>query len=305
MLTLNLVYPDKSDIQYTLNKYPDGQQDLTILGWEKGGPFEWEEVVKAYPITIKSRLNSFKDLELIVCAKKILDDLGFNNITLYVPYFLGSRSDRKFQEGGVHYLKDVICPIINSLKFDEVIVLDPHSDVLEACINNFRKESNLKVVEFALWNLYKEKAISPKQTISETLNCILVSPDAGASKKIYKLAEQIGYNGDIITCSKDRDADGKLTKCVVPKFDYKKDVIIIDDIFDYGKTFTNILEEINKNTCDLISPIGKKYLVVTHSIQEEGLIKASKLFDCIYTTNSYQDLMPDTRSLVKQFNVFN
>jgi hypothetical protein len=28
---------------------------------------------------------------------------------IYVPYFLGARSDRKFTEGGINYLKDVIC----------------------------------------------------------------------------------------------------------------------------------------------------------------------------------------------------
>ena len=68
----------------------------------------------------------------------------------------------------------------------------------------------------------------------KTLN--LVSPDAGASKKIYKLAEQIGYEGDIITCSKDRDIDGKLTRTIVPLnfTELEKDFIIIDDICVVG-----------------------------------------------------------------------
>ena len=56
---------------------------------------------------------------------------------------------------------------------------------------------------------------------------ILISPDAGANKKIFKVAEQIDYEGDIITCSKHRDVDGKLTKTFVPELPINKDVIII------------------------------------------------------------------------------
>jgi phosphoribosylpyrophosphate synthetase len=55
-----------------------------------------------------------------------LRNLGVRKINLYVPYFLGARSDRKFTEGGINYLKDVICPIINSQKFKSVTILDAH-----------------------------------------------------------------------------------------------------------------------------------------------------------------------------------
>jgi phosphoribosylpyrophosphate synthetase len=53
-----------------------------------------------------------------------------------------------------------------------------------------------------------------KQDINDRF--IFIAPDGGSLKKIYKLAEQIGYKGDIITCSKDRGKDGKLTRTKVP-----------------------------------------------------------------------------------------
>jgi phosphoribosylpyrophosphate synthetase len=82
---------------------------------------------------------------------------------------LGARSDRKFTEGGINYLKDVICPIINSQKFKSVTILDAHSDVIEACIKNYKKH-NVKLVKFALTNITK---------MSARENLYLVSPDAG------------------------------------------------------------------------------------------------------------------------------
>lgn len=299
MHTLNLVDIDKSDIKYQIQKFPDGQQNIVLKTYsiaEIKTLFE----IKKLSIQIKSRLNNWLDLELIVCAVASLRELGAEEIHLYIPYVMGARSDRKFEEGGNNYVKSVIAPIINSLNFKSVTCIDPHSDVLEACINNFKKISNYKlIVNFALKELFgqgKDKLYNPKKFI-------LTSPDAGASKKIYKLAEQIGYEGDIITCSKDRDTEGKLTKCVVPVKDTgplcMKDYIIIDDICDGGSTFINIAKELKK-----LYNCNKIYLIVTHGIFSKGFGELQQYFDGIYTTNSYKQLNPDTQDFVKQLNVF-
>ena len=132
MRILNLTDLENSEIRYKISKFPDGQQQLQI----EGRPSEINQIL------IKSRLNNFKDLELICCAVASLREVGIEKIHLYTPYFLGSRSDRKFEEGSNNYLKSVICPIINSLNFKSVTVMDPHSDVLEACLNNFKKLNN-------------------------------------------------------------------------------------------------------------------------------------------------------------------
>jgi lipopolysaccharide/colanic/teichoic acid biosynthesis glycosyltransferase len=141
MLHLNLTNVETSDIKFEVSKFPDGQQTLNL----KSSRYE----VNNEDIVIKSRLNSFKDLEIIICANQALKNAGADSVSLYVPYFLGSRSDRKFQEGGVNYLKQVICPIINSQNFKRVVTMDPHSDVLEACLNNYDKKNNFELVKFA------------------------------------------------------------------------------------------------------------------------------------------------------------
>jgi ribose-phosphate pyrophosphokinase len=318
MKILNLVSLEKSDIKYRIDEFPDGQQQVVILdknpnktgykteNYISGTNKKYLILEQIVPVKIKSRLNNFKDLELIICATKSLRNLGVKEIHLYTPYFLGSRSDRQFEEGSNNYLKDVICPIINSLNFESVTVLDPHSDVLEACLNNFKKESNLELVKFTIRELCGfTHGKNPKVD-----DFILVSPDAGASKKIYKLAEQIGYKGEVITCNKDRDVDGKLTKTVVPDLPINKDVIIIDDICDGGATFINIAKKIKEQYESVDKHCqGKVYLIVTHGIFSKGFSELSKYFDGIYCTNSYVDLSKYSergwdKDNVKQLNVF-
>lgn len=297
MKTLNLVDLDTSDIKYQHQKFPDGQNNLVI------NPYSVAEIktiteTNELSIQIKSRLNNWLDLELIVCAVASLRELGAEEIHLFAPYIIGARSDRKFEQGGNNYLKDVICPVINSLNFKTVTCIDPHSDVLEACINNFKKISNYKLVNFALQELFgegKDKLYNPKKFI-------LISPDAGANKKIFKIADYIKYEGEIITCSKDRDKDGNLTKTVVPLNDAEYqgvEFVIIDDICDGGATFTNIAKELKNELAN-----AKIYLIVTHGIFSKGFGELQQYFDGIYTTNSYKQLNPDTQDFIKQLNVF-
>lgn len=308
MNILNLVYPENSDIKYKISKFPDGQQNIVIdnsrgalskkLYLDKE-QYSFEIPIEA--VQIKSRLNNWLDLELIICAVASLRELGVEEIHLYTPYIMGARSDRKFEEGGNNYLRDVICPIINSLNFKTVTCIDPHSDVLEACIKNFRKESNWEVVKWALCNhintthLYKGDGY------------ILISPDGGSLKKIYKLAEQIGYKRNIITCSKDRDTEGKLTKTVIPVSTIvHTDYIIIDDICDGGGTFINIAKILKPR----LHSSNRLFLIVTHGIFSKGFEELSKYFDGIYCTNSYGTISAEDAkelkqaSIVKQLNVF-
>ncbi len=311
MKELNLVNKEKSTIKYTINHYPDGQNNLVI---------ESSQMINilnhSCPIQIKSRLNNFLDLEILICACASLRSLGVKEIHLYTPMFLGQRSDRRFEEGGNNYLKDVICPIINSLRFESVTVLDPHSNVLEACLNNFKSISNLDLVKWATTKLIWEGKTSGFLGEILTKNSILISPDAGASHKIYKLAEQIGYKGDIITCSKERDSEGKLTKCMVPtSFNHVgKDFILVDDLIDGGITFINIAKEL-KRQFEGSATKNRIFLIVTHGIFSKGFEELSKYFDGIYCTNSYKDIKyqeygdpknPITTGckILKQLNVF-
>ena len=288
-MILNLVNKEKSHIDYEVSKFPDGQQTLHLVKVNVG------KLIDA-TVHIKSRLNSFKDLELIICANKALRNLGVSHVSLFVPYFLGSRSDRQFRNTGVNYLKQVISPIVNNQNFENVTVMDPHSDVLEACLDNFSKIDNIKLVEFALEELNGRSA----QTA-------IISPDAGALKKIYDVAKHFNIT-NVTTASKVRDiSTGNIVRTELPIMDLTdiEHIIIIDDICDGGRTFIELAKEIKKQTD---KPI---YLIVTHGIFSAGFDSLVGNIENIYTTNSVKDIEPgvDCPTIegvpyVQQLNVF-
>lgn len=275
MKILDLVDPEKNtkkNLRYKISKFPDGQQSINL------DFIHLEDEVK-----ISSRLNNFQDLEVILCATSALKNVGVKTIHLYVPYFLGARSDRQFSQGGINYLKDIICPIINSQNYETVTIIDAHSDVLEACIHNYRKIDNISLVKFALTNIDNKNGAREK--------LILVSPDAGALKKMYNVSEHFGIENMVIA-NKHRDIKtGKITHTEVPGLTQEpgsKNFVIIDDIGDGFGTFIQISKSI-RNERPLSIFNDKIYLVVTHSIQETGLKNALEHFNGIYTTNSIKN----------------
>jgi len=291
MRIINLTNLEKSEIKYKISKFPDGQQNVTVQSFTDKDNEDWIGTkdcrFKTGDMKIISHLNNWMDLELIICTVACLKELGIINVHLVTPYFLGARSDRKFEAGSNWYLKQVIGPVINSLKLSSIVVLDPHSWVLGNVLNNFKYIDNEQLVKWALINIYPGF-----KGIVGNPDFILISPDAGASHKIQKIADKLNYKGDIITCTKERDINGKLTKTVVTNIEeYNasgKDFIIIDDICDGGRTFINIAKEIRNNIGSFYNQ--KIYLIVTHGIFSNGFKELSQYFDGIYCTNSYSNV---------------
>lgn len=279
-LLLDLTDISNSDISYKVSKYPDGQQSITINSFDV-----------TQKVQLSSRMNSFRDIELIICANQTLKEMGAEKVELYVPYFIGARSDRKFGEGQTNYLKNVICPIINSQGFSKVIVLDPHSDVLEACLNNFQKNTNVGLVRYAISNI----AHNTESKIG------IVSPDAGALKKIFDIAKVFDIE-NVTTASKVRDmVTGNIVRTELPTMDLRgiEHLIVIDDICDGGRTFIELARAIKEIT-DI--PL---HLIVTHGIFSAGFEELEKYFESIYTTDSiHEDVRELGATKVNQLNIF-
>ena len=279
-LLLDLTDISNSDISYKVSKYPDGQQSITINSFDV-----------TQKVQLSSRMNSFRDVELIICANQTLKEMGAEKIELYVPYFIGARSDRKFGEGQTNYLKNVICPIINSQGFSKVIVLDPHSDVLEACLNNFHKNTNVGLVRYAISNI--------KHNTESKIG--IVSPDAGALKKIFDIAKVFDIE-NVTTASKVRDmVTGNIVRTELPTMDLRgiEHLIIIDDICDGGRTFIELARAIKEIT-DI--PL---HLIVTHGIFSAGFEELEKYFESIYTTDSiHEDVKELGATKVNQLFIF-
>lgn len=187
-------------------------------------------------------------------------------IVLVMPYLPYARQDRVCAEGESLSLK-VVCDFINNLNLAEVICWNIHSDVGVYGLNNL---THIGVVGVC-WRLpfYADPATT-----------ILVSPDAGASKKVFAVAKQYGYN-DVVRADKTRDvASGKITGTVVfSEHVGDKDFLIVDDLCDAGGTFMALAVELRKLTT------GRVMLYVTHGLFTAGVDKFHGVLDKIYVSN--------------------
>ena len=141
---------------------------------------------------------------------------------------------------------------------------------------------------------------------------VLVSPDAGAYKKVFDVAKEFKIE-KIITATKVRDLEtGNIIRTDIPVLDQHNNLkyVIVDDICDGGRTFIELAKAIKDSR-----PTAEIYLVVTHGIFSFGFDFLVQYFDGIYCTNSVKDIrdgiIVDTfsrhktiHSLVKQQNIF-
>lgn len=186
--------------------------------------------------------------------------VGINRLT--IPYFPHSRQDRVANEQETLSLK-VACDLVNSLNSKEVIVYDPHSDVVMALLRNCRAVPQM--VFFGTFLATKK-------------DFYLISPDAGASKKIHQLLS-VARPIAVVECSKKRNPlDGKVTGTFVPAFTLSRQpCVIVDDICDGGKTFVELAKELKRMGA------GHTTLMVTHGFFTRGLTVFDGLIDTIIT----------------------
>lgn len=229
-------------------------------------PYNYKDLDK---VIITSRIKNGSDLMLILLAKDALVRKGVKHIELFIPYLPYARQDRVCV-GGESFSLKVFADIINAAQFDKVYMLDAHSDVGPALINNSHNISNELYVGAVLASIGKE--------------VLFVSPDSGANKKINKLSEILGNS--VVKCDKKREvATGTLSGIEVFSTDLNgMDCLIIDDICDGGRTFTGIAKELKKKNA------GDIYLFVTHGIFSNGFDELNKWFTRIYSTNSIPDI---------------
>lgn len=227
--------------------------------------------------TIVARIHDSNDILRLLNVTDALRRLNTLPINLFMPYVPYSRQDRACNEGEAFSL-GVFANLINSQNYKSVTICDPHSDVSPALFHNVRVISNLDIVKS--WTKLCEAVTQP--------NAIIISPDAGASKKTFVLAKEAGH-AEFIRADKLRDlSTGKIKETIVYADDLTgKTVFCFDDVLDGGATFTELAKVVKKKG-------AKKFvLYVTHGIFSKG---TKHLFesgiDEIFITNSYSNTFP-------------
>jgi ribose-phosphate pyrophosphokinase len=230
---------------------------------------------------ITQRYNKIGDLFDIILANDAARRMGFKNISLILPYFPAARQDRVCNEGEPLTIK-VFTDMINGCGFDSVTILCPHSEVTPALINNVVVLDELKYVESLVESLV--------ESFKEERHINIVCPDAGAGKRVQKVAQHLSNTFKIkqfnlIRCEKVRDVkDGSIKEFFVDCDDLDGyPTLIVDDINSMGGTFIGLGKKLREKNC------GKLMLFTTHADCVDGIQRITENFDHYYTTNSKQD----------------
>jgi ribose-phosphate pyrophosphokinase len=233
-------------------------------------------------VEILARIDSSSELMRLLLVTDALKRLGIKTIELVLPYIPYARQDRVCNLGDSFSLK-IFANLINSQGYSRVHVTDAHSTVATALLDN--------VVERAQ-STFAFPLASRLRILGLANYSYIVAPDAGASKKAVDFAR--GYNLsskiDVLQALKVRDpATGNITKTELLSDNLDgADCLIVDDICDGGRTFTELAKVLKDRGAGSIG------LFVTHGIFSRGL---DPLFeggiDAIYTTDSFHQ--PDSR----------
>lgn len=185
-------------------------------------------------------------------------------IHLSIPYLPYARQDRVMMPGQSLSLK-VVCDMINAQKYTSVSVWDVHSDVALALLDRVH---NLEAYEFVKRFFHKET--------------VLVAPDAGASKRVAKLAKEL--DAVYVRADKVRDVTtGAITDTAVySEHVGDKDFLIVDDICDGGRTFIELAKKLRPLTN------GRVLLYVTHGIFSKGMAVFDDHIDEIFCANIWE-----------------
>ncbi|MBP4047551.1 ribose-phosphate pyrophosphokinase-like domain-containing protein [Chromobacterium violaceum] len=184
----------------------------------------------------------------------------------YVPY---ARQDRVANPGEALSAK-VFCGLINQQGYSRVRIQDPHSDVVTALLDRVEVEDPLPALRRAL------EAIGP---------ATLVAPDAGARKRVLKLAQQLGCGA--VCADKARDtATGKISGIEVHGALPAGPLLVVDDICDGGGTFVGLAEAIAARQA-AEGQSAPLYLYVTHGIFSRGLDRLLQHFDAVFARNDW------------------
>lgn len=196
---------------------------------------------------------------------------GVKTIELFMPYIPNARMDRVKNPDEVFTLK-YFAEFINGLGFDSVEVLDPHSNVSAALIDNI---SIIEPTDIVLKLL---------ETVNADGNTILFFPDEGAMKRYSHIASDSEVPYVFGMKKRDWHTGEILGLDVLGETDVVsgKNILIVDDICSRGGTFLHSAKALKAMGATDID------LYVSHlenSVWDGEMIK-SGLVRNIYTTNS-------------------
>ena len=284
MITL---YATNTDERFEIevgNSFPDGTLHLSLPDEHIYG--------------VKWNYESDAELFTLICIAKHYND---PTMELYLPYIPHARMDRVKCNEDVFTLK-YFCEIINSLNFRRVWVMDAHSNVSLALLNNVKQMCVQDTIYDAVYKLTCELCggYDHQERMDAQADLVVFFPDEGAMKRYSDMINDMPYAFGI---KKREWATGKILGLDIMNAELVKDknVLIIDDICSRGGTFLHSAKALKAAGANRI------FLYVTHA--EKTMIEGEMynnldLVERIYTTDSIFNIKWDDRNKVTIVNEF-
>lgn len=267
MVILNLVHKEESEIDYKLNRFPDGEVMFEFTN----------NLDRKESIHIICRIKSAEDLFILLQIGDILNRQGIE-FELSILYLMSMRMDRVMDFTKPYNLQ-IVSNLINSIHPKKVQIVEPHSAKTISLITNSVDISTSEL-----------SAVTSNNTV-------ICFPDKGAFDRYIDI---LFPHLEKCFCEKERDSSGalisfKLNKGLIDLTN--KEVLVVDDLCDGGGTFIGVGNLFIKEN------ISKLSIFITHAIQKQGLEKLSKLYDEIFITNSYynweEEELPNNIKVIK------
>ena len=231
-----------------------------------------------YTIELDWRYEGEHEFSLLIyLAKYLKDHYPKTSLILKMGYVPNSRFDRTYNISEVFTLK-YFCEVINSLGFNNVIVMDVHSNVTNALLNNIHERPLMEL----------NKLIKDYHNI--------YFPDEGAQKRYSKVLDLSGKY--VYTGMKKRNwgtgAIEGLNVFTSLESPNKSSILMIDDICSYGGTFffsADKLKKLGFETIDAYCTHSEK--VVNDPDSKIQLAFRNGLINKLYTTDT---LLQNTES---------
>ena len=246
-----MIYVD--NIKVKSFKFPGGELQVIIPPLNRDRGY----------MKVTAVLKSSDDiLELLLTMDALRRTCGpLIKYSLEIPYFPYARQDRVCNGGEALSLK-VMADLINSLGCCHVTVTDPHSDVLVALLHNCL--------------VTHQHTLIPTELDLD----VIVSPDAGATKKAEKAARTLGLG--IVYGRKERDTKtGEIKSTRLDGEVLGLNCLIVDDICDGGRTFIELAKVLKDKGSDNL------YLYITHGIFSKGIEPLKPYFKKIYCYHTW------------------
>lgn len=253
-------------IEYKINKFPAGEVGLLLSPKYK----------TAVGVRIDCDIFNSNQLMLLIAMIENIENL----VELKIGFFAYQRQDKSkiINNGEFEEIKmykkpfDLIADAIGNRKV-KVTFLDIHNSLMNEDVINIIPDIKRVIID-GVYELNKRgKAVNID-------NVVIVYPDAGAMDRYGQTTKEF----KVISFDKFRGDTGSISEhSMVGNVDSEslngKDVFIIDDLCDGGRTFTSAAAKIKMFNVNSMS------LYVTHGLFSFGVDELVKTFDLImYST---------------------